>query len=118
MSTKLNAWKAFLEGRIHEEKKEFTEALALYEKALAIDAGNPHFLRSKGNATAGLASLNDSQKSEVDELKRRYDVLAKKYVGENDKPELWIKELDALLNSATESNKAFKAEAIGMAVAW
>lgn len=119
MSTYLNAWKIFLNGRIAQENNQFTEAINLFDQALAIDAGNESFLRAKVIAITSLTNLNRSQTFQVEEIRKRYEELGKKLSGENDDPETWISELSKLLERIEKSTSVEKLDAThAMAVVW
>jgi len=119
MATQLNAWKIFLRGRIHEEKQQFEEALSLYDDALKIDPENLSFIKAKFNATTSVVKLNMAQKIQLDEIKKEYEELGKSLTGENDIPEVWVKELSSLLNrlNEVESTPLLKSIA-GVSVVW
>lgn len=95
--SKLEAWKIFLKGRIEQEKGDNKEALEAFEQVLRVDPDNPSFLNAKSTA---LAALKRPEEAAITKIKSGYRELAKKYVGENDKPEPWIEGLQKLLEIA------------------
>jgi tetratricopeptide (TPR) repeat protein len=96
MGTKIEAWKIFLKGRIAQEKGNNEEALKAFDQALEHDPENPSFLNARSNA---LLALNPEE-ALVARIQRGYELLAKTYVGENDRPAPWIEGLERLLNEA------------------
>lgn len=94
---KLEAWKVFLRGRVAQEKGSNEEALKAFEQALKYEPDNPSFLNAKSNA---LSALNRPEEALVSRLQRSYADLAKKYVGENDKPTAWVEGLQKLIEEA------------------
>lgn len=103
--TKLEAWKIFLKGRIAQEKGNNEEALKAFEDALKYDPDNRSFLYAKSNA---LAALNRSEEALVSRIQKGYGELAKKYVGENDKPSAWIEGLQKLIAEIESQEIAWK----------
>lgn len=95
--TELDAWKIFLAGRIAQEQGNEEDALASFERALQIEPDNPHFLNSKSIA---LTNLKRDGEALATHIAKGYAVLANTYIGENDKPEPWVKGLQNLLREA------------------
>jgi len=60
-----------------------------------------------------------AQKIQLDEIKKEYEELGKSLTGENDIPEVWVKELSSLLNrlNEVESTPLLKSIA-GVSVVW
>jgi tetratricopeptide (TPR) repeat protein len=93
--TQLEAWKFFLKGRLAQEKGNNDEALKAFEDALKHDPSNHSFLNAKAIA---LNALNRPMEALATGIQNSYEELAKKYVGVNDKPELWIEGLQKLIS--------------------
>ena len=102
MGTKLDAWELFLEARVTQEKGELGSAIVAFDRALAIDPTNPNFLKAKA---AALTVANYFEAGVVAEVAKEYERLTQTYVGADDKPDLWIKELNKLENRIENGRK-------------
>jgi len=100
--TKLDAWKIFLEGRIDQEKGELGAAINAFDRALLIDPINPSFMKAKA---AAVTVANHLEAAIVAELAKEYERLALTYVEQDDKPDLWIKELNKLISRIEKGQK-------------
>jgi hypothetical protein len=93
----VEAWKTFLKGRIMQEEGQNDAAQSLFDDALKSDPDNTFFLKARSIA---FAHLNMPEEAIVDHLRSEYAKLAKQCVGENDKPDLWVKGLQDLQKKA------------------
>ena len=96
MASSRDAWQTFLRGRIEEEKKNFADALKAYDAALAIDANNTYFLRSKANLLTQTGETK-AEDPEAENLRHGYKVLASTLVDANDQTEAWVSGIEKLL---------------------
>jgi len=90
MKNELEAWKTFLEGRISEESRDFSGAIEKYKAALDLNPSNAHFRNALNNA-------DQAASVKVKLISQNYDKIASKLVGKGDKPNVWIKELNDLV---------------------
>ena len=108
-TNELQAWKTFLKGRIAQEQGRNQEAIEAFEKALAFDPSNRHFLNAKSIA---YSALNRPDQATATRVAAAYAELAKKYSGEFDKPEPWIEGLETLLRDAEAAEKTASASVV------
>jgi hypothetical protein len=94
----LDAWKSFLTGRMAIEKGDIQGGLRAINDALRLDPSEPIFARSRDTAEA-LVRTSTSEGA-VTELAAEYNRAAKANTGANDKPDVWLKDLQNLLDKA------------------
>jgi len=92
----LDAWKSFIAGRMSIEKGDVAGGLAAINHALQLDPSEPIFVRSREGAET---LLRASTKEAIGmELAAEYNRMAKANSGANDKPDVWLKDLQNLLD--------------------
>jgi hypothetical protein len=104
MSNNLEAWKSFLKGRVAIEKGDFRGGLAAIDEAVRINPSDPTFLKSK--AIAEELAKNSPESVTVLEIEAAYSQLAHNLIGQKDKPDSWVTELQGLLAKAETVQEA------------
>ena len=124
MTQKLDAWKIFLKARILQEegsaqnnKDKISQALSQIEAALKMDPGNSSFENARKVAKKQL-NQPDGDFTHEDQLltyiESEYRDAAQKYIGQRDKPKLWINELTKLEREANNSDTAVELATLPM----
>lgn len=94
----VEAWKSFVTGRIAVEKGDLEGGLRAINDAVKHDPSEPIFSRTR-ETVEGL--LRTSTREGIGtELAAEYNRIAKANTGVNDKPDVWLKDLQNLLDKA------------------
>lgn len=94
----IEAWKAFINGRIALEKGDVESGLAAIKEAAQLDPTEPIFTRSR-EVAEGLVRTAPEEAATTT-LAAEYNRMAKANSGDGDKPEIWLKDLQSLLDKA------------------
>lgn len=105
----MEAWKSFIKGRMAIENGDVDGGLKAINDAMKLDPSEPIFARSR-DVAEGLARRS-SEDTAANELASEYNRIAKANTGVNDKSDVWLKDLQGLLDKAEDRVSAF-------AVAW
>ncbi|HLX52656.1 MAG TPA: tetratricopeptide repeat protein [Aquella sp.] len=90
-----------MQARILQENGNDAQALDIFEKLISQYPENEHFQAAKTFALLRLGKIEDAASSNIN---RAYTEIGKKLTGANDKPEVWINELNTLI-AQTDSKK-------------
>lgn len=97
MPEDFETWKLFIKARIDQERGEHDVALANLRKALKRDPDNPFFLHAEAQSLRALGKVALVDEHSTDLVARKYAESARKNMGQQDRPEIWIAELRSLL---------------------
>lgn len=106
-------WKVFLKARIEQEQGKDDHALRVFDSLLAKYPGNAHLAASRSYA---LQRLNRTGEAAAAQIAAKYAALGRTLLGEHDRPELWVAELQTTLTEVDEFERSGKLAA--SVVAW